>query len=149
MDPRSLTKDFREFFQCLNARGVEYLVIGGHAVAFYGYPRATADLDIWIAVNPRNAALVVTALRDFGFVVPDLTPDLFLREDRVIRMGVAPNRIEIQTGIDGVRFSDCYPYRTRAELDGVPVSFISLLDLKANKKASGRNKDLADLDHLP
>jgi hypothetical protein len=149
MDPRSLTKDFREFLQCLNARGVEYLVIGGHAVGFYGYPRATADLDVWIAVNLRNASLVVTALRDFGFDVPDVTPDLFLREDRVVRMGVAPNRIEIQTGIDGVSFHDCYPRRALAELDGMPVSFISLPDLKANKKASARNKDLADLDHLP
>jgi hypothetical protein len=133
----------------LNARGVEYLVIGGHAVGFYGYPRATADLDVWIAVNPRTASLVVTALRDFGFDVPDLTPDLFLREDRVVRMGVAPNRIEIQTGIDGVSFHDCYPRRALAELDGVSVSFISLPDLKANKQASGRNKDLADLDNLP
>ena len=149
MDPRSLTKDFREFLQCLNARGVEYLVIGGHAVAFYGYPRATADLDVWIAVNPHNASLVVTALRDFGFDVPDLTPELFLQEDRIIRMGIAPNRIEIQTGIDGVHFPDCYLRRALAELDRVPVSFISLPDLKANKKASGRNKDLADLDHLP
>ena len=99
MDPRSLTKDFREFLQCLNARNVDYLVIGGHAVAFHGYPRATADLDVWIAVNPRNASMLVAALRDFGFDVPDLSPDLFLRLDRIVRMGVAPNRIEIQTGI--------------------------------------------------
>lgn len=149
MDPRSLTKDFREFLQCLNARGVEYLVIGGHAVAFHGYPRATADLDTWIAVNAINASRVVDALRDFGFDLPDLNPELFLRPDRIIRMGVAPNRIEIQTGIDGVTFSDCFAKRIVAELDGVTVSFISLIDLKTNKKASGRNKDLADLDHLP
>jgi predicted HAD superfamily phosphohydrolase len=66
MDPRSLTKDFKEFLQCLNARGVEYLLIGGHAVAFHGNPRATADLDVWIAVHPANAARVVTALKEFG-----------------------------------------------------------------------------------
>src|SRR2546426_11344730 len=149
MDPRSLTKDFKEFLQCLNARDVEYLVIGGHAVAFHGYPRATADLDVWVAVNSANASRIVTSLRDFGFAVPELSPDLFLREDRVIRMGVAPNRIEIQTGIDGVNFSDCYPQRVAAELDGIPVWFISMADLKSNKQASGRNKDLADLDHLP
>ena len=71
------------------------------------------------------------------------------REDRVIRMGVAPNRIEIQTGIDGVNFSECYPERVAATLDSVLVSFISLPNLKINKRASGRNKDLADLDHLP
>ncbi len=149
MDPRSLTKDFKEFLQCLNARGVEFMVIGGHAVAFHGYPRATADLDVWIAVSAANAAVLTEALRDFGFHTPELGPELFLHEGRIIRMGVAPNRIEIQTGIDGVQFSDCYPRRVTALLDGVPVSFISLDDLKANKAASARNKDLADLDNLP
>src|SRR5262245_53803584 len=121
MDPRSLTKDFKEFLRLLNARGVKFLVIGGHAVAFHGYPRTTADLDVWIAVDPVNADRIMSALKDFGFDVPELAPDLFLRADRVIRMGVAPNRIEIQTGIDGVKFSDCYEERVPAELDGVPV----------------------------
>ncbi len=149
MDPRSLTKDFREFLQCLNAHGVEFLVIGGHAVAFHGYPRATADLGVWVAVAPANATRLTAAVRDFGFDVPELGPELFLQEGRIIRMGVAPNRIEIQSGIDGVSFADCYPRRVTAELDGVPVGFISLQDLKTNKAASGRNKDLADLDQLP
>ncbi len=149
MDPKSLTKDFKEFLQCLNAHGVKYLVIGGHAVAFHGYPRATADLDVWVALDSANALLIVAALKDFGFDVPELTPELFRRKDRVIRMGVAPNRIEIQTGIDGVNFSECYPQLVMAELDGIPVRFISRADLKINKRASGRNKDLADLDHLP
>ncbi len=149
MDPRSLTKDFREFLQCLNARGVEFLIIGGHAVAFHGYPRATADLDVWVAINPANAALLVDALKEFGFNVPELNTQLFLEEGRIIRMGIAPNRIAIQTGIDGVKFSNCYPRRVIAEVEGIPVGFISLADLKANKRASGRNKDLADLDNLP
>lgn len=149
MDARSLTKDFKEFLQCLNAHGVEFLVIGGHAVAFHGYPRATADLDVWVAVNTDNAARLVESLREFGFDVPDLDAALFLREGRIIRMGLPPNRIEIQTGIDGVRFDACHPRRIIADLDGVEVSFISLEDLKANKRASGRNKDLADLDYLP
>jgi hypothetical protein len=148
MDPRSLTRDFREFLLYLNAREVDYLVIGGHAVAFHGYPRATMDLDVWVDVNDQNAARLVTALRDFGFDLPDLTPALFLQADRVIRMGLPPNRIEIQTGIDGVRFGDCLPRGVQAELDGVAVRFISREDLKANKRASGRNKDLADLDQL-
>jgi hypothetical protein len=149
MDPRRLTVDFKEFLRSLNARGVEYLVIGGHAVAFYGYPRATADLDVWIAVNPVNADRVVAALKDFGFDVPDLNPDLFLQDGRIIRMGIAPNRIEIQTGIDGVEFSSSYERRVPGKMDDVVVNFIALSDLKANKRASGRNKDLADLDHLP
>lgn len=148
MDPKSLTRDFREFLQCLNAHAVEYLVIGGHAVAYHGYPRATADLDVWVAVNRPNAGRLVSALSAFGFAVPELTPDLFLREERIIRMGIAPNRIEIQTGIDGVRFTECFPRRVSADLDGVRVHFIGLDDLKVNKRASGRYKDLADLEHL-
>lgn len=149
MDPRSLTRDFSEFLQCLNVHAVEYLVVGGHAVAYHGYPRATSDLDVWVAVSPANAARLAAALVQFGFDVLDLTPELFLRPDRVVRMGIPPNRIEIQTGIDGVDFQACEPRGVTAELGGVRVRFISLTDLKANKRASGRNKDLADLDHLP
>jgi hypothetical protein len=134
--------------RCLNDHGVEYLVIGGHAVAFHGHPRATADLDVWVAVNETTATRLVSALQAFGFAVPELAPELFLRPDRIIRMGMAPNRIEIQTGIDGVQFQDCFPRRVTAELDGVRVPFIGRDDLKANKRASGRNKDLADLDEL-
>ena len=149
MDPRSLTSDFREFLQFLNDKGVEYLVIGGHAVAFHGYPRATTDLDIWVAVSNTNAERIVKSLQEFGFDTPEISSSLFLQTDQVIRMGVAPNRIEIQTGIDGVQFAHCYPQRIVADLDGVQVFFIGLDDLKANKRASGRNKDLADLDELP
>jgi predicted nucleotidyltransferase len=149
MDPKSLTRDFKEFLQSLNDHGVEYLVIGGHAVAYHGYPRATADLDVWVEVHPDNATRLVSALRQFGFDLPELNPDLFLRPDRVIRMGVPPNRIEIQTGIDGVRFEDCSPRGIACDLDGIRVRFIDLSDLKANKRSSGRNKDLADLDQLP
>lgn len=149
MDPKSLARDFREFLQSLNDHGVEYLVIGGHAVAFHGYPRATADLDVWVAVDPDNADRLVSALRQFGFDLPELKADLFLRPDRIVRMGAPPNRIEIQTGIDGVDFEDCRPRGIASELDGVRIPFISLADLKTNKRASGRHKDLADLDHLP
>lgn len=149
MDPTSLTKDFREFLKFLNDHAVEYLMIGGHAVAYHGYPRATNDLDVWVAVNEENALRLAKAVRGFGFDLPNVTPALFLQIDRIIRMGVAPNRIEIQTGIDGVKFAECYPRRIIADVDGVPVCIIGLADLKANKRASGRNKDLADLDELP
>jgi hypothetical protein len=149
MDPRSLTKDFKEFLQCLNEHRVEYLLIGGHAVAFHGYPRATSDLDVWIAVNPENAQHMVNALRAFGFDLPELAPDLFLHEQRIIRMGIEPNRIEIQTGISGVEFSQVYPRRVVTELDGITVNIIPVDDLKKNKRASGRYKDLADLENLP
>lgn len=149
MDPQSLSRDFREFLQFLNEHAVEYLLIGGHAVALHGYPRATSDLDVWIGVSEVNAQRLTKALQRFGFDLPEVTPALFLQPDRIIRMGVPPNQIEILTGIDGVQFSDCYPRRVTLELNEVPVCVISSEDLKINKRASGRNKDLADLDELP
>lgn len=149
MEPRPLTKDFKEFLQCPNEHRVEYLLVGGHAVAFHGYPRATGDLDVWIAVHEENARRVGSAVRAFGFDLPELSPDLFLREQRIVPMGVAPNRIEIQIGISGVEFAEVYPRRVVAELDGVAVNIIPLADLKKNKKASGRYEDLADLENLP
>jgi hypothetical protein len=145
----SLTKDFKEFLQCLNAHGVRFLVIGGHAVGFHGYPRATADLDVWVDLDAKNAELLVRAFVEFGFDVPDLKKEMFLQKDRIIRMGIAPNRIEILTEIDGVTFAEAYPNRIEAETEGVMLSYISLPDLQKNKKASGRNKDLNDLENLP
>lgn len=149
MGKSSLTRDFKEFLQCLNEHGVEYLLIGGHAVAHHGYPRATGDMDVWVAVSEPNAERIVKALAAFGFDVPDLSPRLFLQKDRIIRMGVEPNRIEIQTGISGVQFSEAYTRRQIADIDGLRVNLIALEDLKTNKKASGRYKDLADLENLP
>ena len=144
-----LPKDFKEFLRLLRAHGVEYLLIGGWAVGYHGYPRATDDLDVWIAMSPANAARVVKVLREFGFDVPELAADLFLQEDRIVRMGVEPVRIEISTTISGVHFNECYRERLETMLNGEPVSLIQLSDLKINKAASGRAKDLADLDNLP
>ena len=144
-----LPPDFKEFLRLLNAHKVEYLVIGGYAVGYHGYPRATADLDIWVAARPANAARIVAALKEFGFDLPDLSPELFLREWQIIRLGVPPVRIEIATTISGVDFVESYADRVGDTLDGVPVSLISLKHLKANKKAAGRHEDLADLEHLP
>ena len=144
-----LPQDFKEFLRSLNVHHVEYLLIGGYAVNYHGYPRATADMDIWIAVNPANANRVVATLREFGFDLPDLSPELFLQPWQIIRLGMPPVRIEIATTISGVEFSECYAKRVEDTLDGVPVNLISLPDLKRNKKASGRHQDLADLEHLP
>jgi len=143
-----LPTDFKEFLQLLNSRQVEYLLIGGYAVGYYGYPRATADIDIWIAIKPENAEKVVKVLQEFGFGVEELTSDLFLAEEQIIRMGVPPMRIEILTTISGVSFEECYAARQIDELDGVEVNLISLEHLKVNKKASGRYKDLNDLENL-
>jgi len=143
-----LPPDFKEFLKLLNAHQVEYLLIGGYAVGYHGYPRATADMDIWIAMNPANAGKVVTVLREFGFNHPDLSPDLFLKEWQIVRLGIPPVRIEIATTISGVNFSECYAEKVLGELDGEQVKLICLKHLKINKKASGRHQDLADLENL-
>lgn len=143
-----LPNDFREFLKLLDAANVEYLLVGGYAVGQYGYPRATADIDIWMAVNPANAEKMVEVLREFGFGTPDLTPETFLRPGQMVRMGTPPLRIEILTEVSGVSFEECISRRIVREIDGVPVSIIGLDDLKANKRAAGRYKDLDDVEHL-
>jgi predicted nucleotidyltransferase len=144
-----LPADFRDFLRLLNSHGVEYLVVGGYAVAYHGRPRATGDLDLWIAVHPRNAANVVQTLQEFGFTSDEIAVDLFLRENQVIRMGVPPLRIEILTSVSGVAFDECYRAKVRDVVDGIPVDFIDLDHLKRNKQAAGRHKDLDDLESLP
>ena len=143
-----LPQDFKEFLRLLNAYQVEYLLIGGYAVGYFGYPRATAGMDIWVAINPVNAEKIVAALEEFGFNLPDLSPELFLKEWQIIRLGIPPVRIEISTTISGVDFSECYSEKVIGELDGEQVNLISLNHLKINKKASGRHQDLADLENL-
>ncbi len=144
-----LPSDFKEFLKLLSAHKVEYLLIGGYAVGYYGYPRATADMDIWVAMNKTNSERIVTVLKEFGFNPPELSPELFLKEWQIIRLGVPPVRIELATTVSGVDFSECYAERKVDELDGVKVNLISLRHLKANKKAAGRHQDLADIDKLP
>ena len=127
---------------------VEYLLIGGYAVAYHGYPRATNDMDVWVAIHPDNAKRLVSVLQLFGFSVPELSDDLFLQKDKIIRMGVPPMRIEILTSISGVAFEECYTNRIVDKIDGIPVNLIALEQLRQNKRASGRYKDLNDLEHL-
>lgn len=143
-----LPRDFKEFLKLLRDHRVEYLLVGGYAVAFHGYTRTTNDIDVWVPMKPENADRVVEALKEFGFDKAELTPGLFLAPRQIVRMGFAPLRIEVTTTIDGVEFDDCYPRRIESELEGVPVSVINLSDLKANKQASGRQKDLIDVDEL-
>ena len=143
-----LPPDFKEFLQLLNSHQIEYLLIGGYAVGYHGYPRSTGDIDVWIAMHPQNAENMVTVLEEFGFGVPELSADLFMQEGKIIQMGVPPMRIDILTTLSGVRFEECYEERVIDELDGVKVNVISLEHLKENKKASGRHKDLNDLENL-
>jgi hypothetical protein len=144
-----LPEDFREFLRLLKSHGVEYLLIGGYAVGYHGYPRATLDLDIWVNRSPDNARRVIKAIKDFGFSGEELTVDLFLKEKSLIRMGSPPMRIELATSISGVEFGECYQDRTVGDIDGMEASVISLRHLRINKRASGRHKDINDLEHLP
>lgn len=122
-----LQADFKDFLRLLNAHRVEYLLIGGYAVGYHGYPRATVDLDVWIARTGDNAQRTVAVLHEFGFTDPVLTPALFLEQDRIVRMGVPPFRIEIATTISGVEFDGCW--RVCAAIsgrqDGTRISTIS------------------------
>lgn len=144
-----LPPDFKEFLSLLNDHSVEYLLIGGYAVSYHGYPRATNDIDIWIAVHPDNAARMVTVLREFGFNWSDIAPELFLKVPSIVRMGYPPMRIEVTTSISGVAFEQCFAERVIDVIDGVQVNIIGLTHLKQNKRASGRFKDLSDLENLP
>jgi len=144
-----LPPDFKELLRLLDKKEVEYLLIGGYAVAYHGYPRSTQDIDIWIAIHPDNAERMVAVLEEFGFGVPELSTSLFLRDNSIVRMGEAPLRIDISTKISGVNFAECYAKRIIEKIDDFEVHFINLHDLKVNKKASARDKDLIDLKNLP
>jgi hypothetical protein len=141
--------EFSELLRLLNDHEVRYLVVGGYAVSYHGYPRTTGDLDLWIDRTEKNAGRVVDALRTFGFDVPTLDPALFLEEDRIVRMGHPPLRVEIFPTVSGVDFTLCYNERVVDELGDVEATIIGLECLKKNKRASGRHKDLDDLENLP
>jgi len=143
-----LPPEFKEFLKLFNKNKVEYLLIGGYAVGYYGLCERLR-IWMWIASNSDNASKVLIALHEFGFKLPESTKELFLKPDNVARMGVPPFRIEMLTSISGVRFEECYAERVVDAVDDVEVPIISLRHLKINKKASGRLKDLTDLEHLP
>jgi hypothetical protein len=143
-----LNPDFKEFCQLLNANKVRYLVIGGYAVAFHGYPRYTKDIDIWLRIDRVNANRVVQTLKDFGFESLGLKADDFLEPETVIQLGHPPNRIDLILGAPGVDFKTCYESRIETLIDDITLPFIDLENLKKNKRASGRLQDLADIENL-
>jgi len=144
-----LPQDFADFLKLLSSHAVEYLLIGGYAVGIHGYPRGTADLDVWVSTSPDNSNRIVDALKEFGFDTPELNAALFQGPDMVVRMGVPPIRIDILTSISGVAFSECYRRRETVSIGDLDVPVISLPDLKTNKLATGRTQDRADVEHLP
>ncbi len=143
-----MNKDFKEFIQLLNENNVKYLVVGGYAVGFHGYPRYTKDLDVWLLVSDKNAENVMKALKQFGFGHVGLNKADFLKYDEFVQLGYPPNRIDLVTSCDGVEFNECYKSKIEVKVDEMKINFIDLENLRKNKKASGRPQDIADLDNL-
>lgn len=143
-----LSKDFKEFIELLNVHNVRYLVVGGYAVAFHGYPRYTKDLEIWIELSPANADNVLKALDEFGFGSLGLKPGDFLESDQIIQLGYPPNRIDILTSLKNILFDECYKSKVVVDIHGLKINFIDLKNLKQNKRSTGRPQDLADAENL-
>lgn len=143
-----LHPDYKEFIELLNKNKVEYLVIGGYAVVMYGYVRATGDIDFWVRNTKENADRIIQALIEFGFGSLKLQPQDFEKENAIIQLGFPPYRIDIVTSPEGISFQECFEKRVENEIDGVLVKWIDLENLKKNKLAAGRKKDIADIENL-
>jgi hypothetical protein len=139
-----LSKDLREFVELLNSRKIKYVLVGGHAVAFHGFPRFTGDIDFFIDASGENAALIAEAVSDFGFANLGLDQADFRTPETIVQLGRAPNRIDILTSVTAVSFAEAWQTRIEATLDGLPVLVISKELLLRNKLATGRPQDLAD-----
>ncbi len=142
------SKDFEDLLGYFNARGVEYLVVGAHAFAFHAKPRFTKDLDLLVRSSPENARRILQALDDFGFGSVGLSAQDFVGPEQIIQLGVAPNRVDLITSIDGVSFEDAWEGRVAGRYGAHPAFFLGLRELVRNKRASGRPQDLADLAEL-
>jgi len=143
-----ISEDFKDFLKLLYEKNVEYLLIGGFAVVYYGYVRNTGDMDIWIRLTSQNVELTADALDEFGYATKEQTLPYLSQPGRILRMGMPPFRLEVSNEIDGVEFDECYSKRVTLNVEGIPINLISLSDLIENKQASGRHKDLADVEEL-
>ena len=143
-----LPQDFREFLELFNAKGVEYMIVGSYALAYYGAPRYTGDIDLFVRRTEVNALRIIEALKEFGFSFPNLTWNDFIKDDTIIQLGVPPVRIDILTFLSGMDWDTAAKRKVTDKIDGVPVFVIGREDYIANKKASGRIKDLADIEAL-
>ena len=143
-----MTKDFEELFACLRHRNVRALVVGGYAVAFHGQPRFTKDIDVFVEPTPENAERLLAALTDFGFGGLGLTTSDFASAGKIVQLGVAPNRVDLLTTIDGVTFDEAWRGRVSGHYGGEVVDYIGRAELVRNKRASGRPQDLLDIEGL-
>lgn len=145
------SQDFREFLQALNDEKVEYMLVGGFAVIVHGYQRVTGDMDVWVNRTEANYACLQRAFFNFGLSFFDMTKESFLQDHQkdVFRFGRRPNAIDIMVSVKGLEFSECYPKSICFEDDGLKVKVLHINHLRIAKQASGRHKDLDDLEHLP
>ncbi len=143
-----LSKDLREFVELLNSAGVEYVIVGAHAVAYHGYPRYTGDIDFFVRPTAESGRKIVDVLSAFGFEETGLTAEDFEKPDQIIQLGLPPQRIDLLTGITAVSFDDAINGSEAGVLDGIPVRFLGRSELLRNKKATGRTKDAADVEEL-
>ena len=143
-----MDSNYLDMLRCLNKAGVDYIMVGGWAVNLHGYVRATIDLDIWILADQENARKVYAALGEFGAPLGEVKPEDFAQDGTIFQIGVAPCRIDVINKIDGVKYAEASSRAVQKTIEGVPVRIISLEDLIANKRASGRTKDLADAEIL-
>jgi len=143
-----MNSDFSDMLSALSAEGVEYLLIGAYAMAAHGVPRATGDIDIWVRPSPDNADRVLRALARFGAPMGELHAADLAAEGTVFQVGVAPNRVDLMTTIDGVTFEEAWSQRETRVIDGVTLSVIGRDDLIRNKRATGRARDKADAEQL-
>ncbi|MDM7921425.1 MAG: hypothetical protein QUS14_03915 [Pyrinomonadaceae bacterium] len=142
-----LPRDFKELFELLNANDVEYLMIGGYAVGVYGYSRSTNDLDIFVSDDRENVRRISTALQQFGFDTQALS-DLFLEKRSMLELGVEPMKVQLMNFADGLDFAESYASRNVVQVEDIHINTICRSDLVKNKAASGRHKDLADIERL-
>ena len=138
--------DFKELLELLNANHVEYLIVGGYALAFYGNPRFTGDLDLLVGTTPVNAHRIIDTLTAFGFASLGLAASDFEEEEQVVQLGVPPVRVDLITSISGVTWEEAWSGRTEGRYDDVPVFFLGRAQFLVNKRSTGRIKDLADLE---
>lgn len=143
-----MNRDFRDLLAEFNAQGVEYLIVGAHALAVHGHVRATKDLDVWVRPDAENARRVIKALKEFGSPLHDLTEADLTDPGTVFQIGMPPLCIDLITAIDGVNFDESWSERLVTRFADVPVAVLSREHLIRNKRASGRTQDLADLEWL-
>jgi hypothetical protein len=141
-------QDFIEFIALLNLHHVDYMVVGAHALAYHGRPRHTGDLDIWIKPSIENASKMITVLHDFGFGSLGLVEQDFLKDNYVTQLGYPPLRIDILNSISGLEFDKAYSNKVEGEIDDLSVNFINVAEFIKNKEATGRKKDLGDIESL-